>query len=51
LHVLAAMKGYVEAVSSNNTNVVATLDTPFADPDDEALRQKVNEMLLAQRRS
>ena len=38
------------AGSSNNTNAVATLDTPFADPDTEALRQKFNEMLLAQRR-
>ena len=38
------------ANSSNNTNAVATLDAPFADPDAEALRQKVNEMLLAMRR-
>lgn len=38
------------AGTSNNTNGVATLDTPFADPDAEALRQKFNEMLLAQRR-
>jgi len=38
------------ANSSNNTNAIATLDTPFADPDTEALRQKFNEMLLAQRR-
>ncbi len=36
--------------TSNNTNAVATLDTPFADPDLEALRQKLNEFLLAARR-
>ncbi|MBL9130724.1 MAG: hypothetical protein JNG86_05965 [Verrucomicrobiaceae bacterium] len=35
---------------SANSNAVATLDTPMADPDDEALRQKVNELLLALRR-
>jgi len=40
----------VLAASSNNTNAVATLDTPFADPDDEALRQKMNEILLTMRR-
>ena len=39
-----------QAASSNNTNAVATLDTPFADPDTEALRQKMNETLLAMRR-
>ncbi len=36
--------------TSNNTNGVSTLDTGFADPDMEALRQKVNEMILALRR-
>ncbi len=36
--------------TSANTNAVATLDTPFADPDLEALRQKLNEFLLAARR-
>ena len=36
--------------TSNNTNAVATLDTPFTDPDSEALRLKMNEMILAQRR-
>jgi hypothetical protein len=30
--------------------VVSTLDTVFADPDMEALRQKVNEMILNGRR-
>ena len=39
------------AGSSKNANAVSTLDTPFADPDTEALRQKLNEMLLAMRRS
>ena len=38
------------AGTSANTNGVSTLDTPFADPDMEALRAKVNEMLLALRR-
>jgi hypothetical protein len=41
--------------TSNNTNGVATLDTPFAnDPptlaDMEVLRQKVDELLMALRR-
>ncbi|MCX6853863.1 MAG: hypothetical protein NTV80_03045 [Verrucomicrobia bacterium] len=40
--------------TSNNTNGVSTLDTAFADPptlaDLEALRQKMNEMILNGRR-
>lgn len=36
--------------TSNNTNSVATLDTPFADADMEALRAKMNEMILTARR-
>ena len=36
--------------TSNNTNGVGTLDSPFADPDMEALRQKLNEMILNGRR-
>ena len=36
--------------TSANTNSVSTLDTAFADPDMEALRQKVNEMILNGRR-
>ena len=36
--------------TSNNTNSVSTLDTGFADPDLEALRQKLNEMIVAARR-
>jgi hypothetical protein len=36
--------------TSANTNGVSTLDTAFADPDMEALRQKVNEMILNGRR-
>ena len=36
--------------TSNNTNAVSTLDSGFADPDMEALRQKVNEMILNGRR-
>ena len=36
--------------TSNNSNAVATLDTPFADPDMESMRQKLNEFLLAARR-
>lgn len=47
---IATALGSAAANSSANTNGVATLDVPFADPDMEALRQKVNEMLLAMRR-
>ena len=36
--------------TSANTNGVSTLDSPFADPDMEALRQKLNEMILNGRR-
>ncbi len=36
--------------TSNNTNGVSTLDTGFADPDMEALRLKLNEMILNGRR-
>jgi hypothetical protein len=36
--------------TSNNTNSVSTLDTGFADPDMESLRQKLNEMILNGRR-
>ena len=36
--------------TSANTNSVGTLDTGFADPDMEALRQKVNEMIQNGRR-
>ena len=36
--------------TSNNTNGISTLDTGFADPDMEALRQKLNEMILNGRR-
>ena len=38
------------ANSSENTNSVATLDTPMVDPDSETLRQKMNEIILALRR-
>ncbi len=36
--------------TSNSTSSINTLDTGFADPDMEALRQKLNEMILAARR-
>jgi hypothetical protein len=36
--------------TSANTNGVSTLDNGFADPDMEAIRQKVNEMILNGRR-
>ncbi len=36
--------------TSNNTNSVSTLDNGFADPDMEAMRQKLNEMILNGRR-
>ena len=38
------------AGTSANTNTISTLDTTFADPDMEALRQKLNEMILNGRR-
>jgi hypothetical protein len=38
------------AGTSNNTNAVATLDTPFGDPEMEAIREKLNEMILTARR-
>ena len=36
--------------TSGNSNAVATLDTPFADPDAESMRQRFNELVLALRR-
>jgi len=36
--------------TSSNTNGVMTLDTPFADPDAETLRQAYNTLVLAARR-
>jgi hypothetical protein len=36
--------------TSNNSNAVATLDMPFADPDAEALRQAYNALVAALRR-
>jgi hypothetical protein len=36
--------------TSGNTNAVSTLDSVFADPDLEAIRQKLNEMILNGRR-
>ena len=47
---IAAALVSAAANSSANTNAVATLDTPFADPASGALRQKMNEMILTQRR-
>jgi len=38
------------ASTSANTNAVATLDTPYDDPEKETLRQKLNELINAQRR-
>jgi hypothetical protein len=38
------------AGTSNNTNAIPTLDTAFADPDSEELRQAFNALVLAQRR-
>jgi hypothetical protein len=38
------------AGTSANTNAVATLDTPFADPDSESLRSRLNELILTARR-
>lgn len=38
------------AGTSANTNLIATLDTPFANPDLDLLRQKLNELILNGRR-
>ncbi len=38
------------ATTSSSTNAVPTLDTPFADPDSESLRVRLNELILAARR-
>jgi hypothetical protein len=45
VNIITAISG-----TSKNTNGVNTLDTGFADPDMEALRQKLNEMILNGRR-
>jgi hypothetical protein len=45
----AAIDGAIAGTSAN-TNAVETLDTPFADSDMEALRQKLNELITAARR-
>jgi hypothetical protein len=45
----AALDAAIGATSSNS-NGVGTLDTPFADPDAEALRGKLNGLLTSQRR-
>ena len=47
---LASTLASANAGSSANSDAVGTLDAPFADPDAEALRVKVNELLLAMRR-
>lgn len=36
--------------TSSNSNAVPTLDTPFADPDAESLRVRLNDLVLALRR-
>lgn len=52
--VTAAQLADAVAGTSANTNAVATLDTPFSDPptqaECEALRAKLNELILTQRR-
>lgn len=47
---LAAEIAGVVARIRANSHGVGTLDTPFADPDDEALGGKLNELLTARRR-
>ena len=46
---LAELNNSISGTSANS-NAVATLDTPFANPDDETLRVKMNELLTALRR-
>ena len=38
------------AGTSSNSNAVGTLDTSYADPDAEQIRQRFNELVLALRR-
>jgi len=45
----AALSNAISGTSSN-TNGVSTLDTPFADPDAETLRQAYNTLMLGLRR-
>ena len=45
----AALTAAINGTSAN-TNAVSTLDTAFADPEMEAIRQKLNEMILNGRR-
>ncbi len=45
----AALTAAINGTSSNS-NAVATLDTPFVNPDDEALRAAYNTLVLALRR-
>jgi hypothetical protein len=50
---LADLNGAVAtaiATTSSNSNAVAHLAAPYADPDAEELRQKLNELILALRR-
>ncbi len=47
---LNAALGAAIAGMSANTNGIATLATPFADPDMEAIRLKLNELILNGRR-
>lgn len=47
---IAAALSLAATASSANTNAVATLDTGFMDPDTEAVRVKLNELILALRR-
>ncbi len=48
--VLASQLAAEIMTTSSNTNAVGTLDSPFGDPDMEAMRQKMNELILALRR-
>ena len=47
---IADVQTAAAANSSANSNAVPTLDTPFADPDAETLRQSFNALVLALRR-
>jgi hypothetical protein len=56
----SATAGFNDAASVDNVNTLnpgeasqageSTLDSPFTDPEMEAVRQKLNEMILAARR-
>jgi len=48
--VSAADLSFAFVNTSANSNSVQSLDTPYADPEKETMRQKINELIQALRR-